>query len=266
MQICRMLSLASALALAGAASLAAQQHAGQDGANPFTSAEDVAAGGRIYRSHCAGCHGLDGSGSGKGADLTTGRYRHGSSDEELYETFSKGIPGTEMPATFFIGKQLWQVVSFVRTLVKAEQPGAAVGNPERGAELFRSKGGCLQCHMVAGEGGRGAPPLGDIGASRSAKALKASILWPDEQVLAVDWTVEIVTNSGEQVSGRRLNEDTFSVQVLDSTGRLRSLMKSDLSSYDINKKSSMPPYEDVLSNEEVDDIVAYLTTLRRRQL
>lgn len=265
MQICRMLSLASALALAGAASLAAQEHAGQDGANPFTSAEDAAAGGRIYRAHCASCHGLDGSG-GKGADLTSGRYRHGSSDEELYETISKGIPGTEMPWTFFDGKQLWQVVSFVRTLVKADQPGAAAGNPERGAELFRSKGGCLQCHMVAGEGGHGAPPLGDIGASRSAKSLKASILRPGEQVLAVDWTVRIVTKSGEKVSGRRLNEDTFSVQVLDSTGRLRSLMKSDLSSYDIDKKSGMPPYEGVLSNEEVDDIVAYLTTLRRRQL
>ena len=265
MRICRTLSLASALALAGALSLGAQEHAGQDGANPYTSAEDAAAGGRIYRGHCASCHGLDGSG-GKGADLTTGRYRHGSSDEELYETFSKGIPGTEMPGTFFNGKQLWQVVSFVRTLVKADQPGAAAGNVERGAELFGSKGGCLQCHMVAGEGGRGAPPLGDIGASRSAKALKASILRPDEQVLAVDWTVTIVTNSGEKVSGRRLNEDTFSVQVLDSKGRLRSLMKSDLTSYDIVKKSGMPAYEGVLSDEEVDDIVAYLSSLRRRQL
>ena len=121
--------------------------------------------------------------------------------------------------------------------------------------------------MVAGEGGRGAPPLGDIGASRSAKALKASILRPDEQVLAGGLDrPRSSRRAASKVTGRRLNEDTFSVQVLDSTGRLRSLMKSDLSSYDINKKSGMPPYEDVLSNEEVDDIVAYLTTLRRRQL
>ncbi len=266
MRICRMLSLALVPVVAGALSLGAQEHAGQDGANPFTSAEDAAAGGKIFRGHCASCHGLDGSGGGKGADLTTGRYRHGSSDEELYETFSKGIPGTEMPATFFNGKQLWQVVSFVRTLVKAEQPGTASGNVERGAELFGSKGGCLQCHMVAGVGGRGAPPLGDIGGSRSAKALKRSILRPDEQVLATDWTVKIVTNSGEKVSGRRLNEDTFSVQVLDSKGRLRSLVKSELTSYDIVKKSGMPSYEGVLSADEVTDIVAYLSSLRRRQL
>ena len=157
MQYRRTFILVPALALAGALSLAAQEHAGQDGANPFTSPEDAAAGGRIYRGHCASCHGLDGSGGGKGADLTSGRYRYGSSDEELYETLEKGIPGTEMPATFFNGKQLWQVVSFVRTLVKAEQPGATAGNAERGAELFRSKGGCLQCHMVAGEGGRTSP-------------------------------------------------------------------------------------------------------------
>ena len=264
MKIRRMPSLA-ALALTAVVALPAQERAGPDISNPYTSTEDVAAGGRIYRSHCAVCHGLDGRG-GKGADLTTGRFVYGSSNQELYRTLEKGIPGTEMTAVFFDGKQLWQVVSFLRTLSGAHPADAATGDPARGAELFRSKGGCLQCHRVGGEGGRAAPPLGDIGSSRSTQGLKASILRPDEQVLPIHWTVQIVTQGGEKVSGRRLNEDTFSVQVLDSKGRLRSLRKSDLASYDIDRKSGMPAYEGILTDTEVDDIVAYLSSLRRRRL
>ena len=120
--------------------------------------------------------------------------------------------------------------------------------------------------MIGGKGGRKAPPLGGIGSSRSSKSLKNSILRPAEQVLPSHWTVQILTNRGEKVSGQRLNEDTFSVQVLDSKGRLRSLTKRDLVSYNINKKSAMPSYEGILSDEEIDDIVAYLSSLRRKRL
>ncbi|MBG99353.1 MAG: hypothetical protein CMN58_03275 [Solibacterales bacterium] len=272
MQILRIsLSISTlGLVLAGLLSLAAQQQNPKRQSNPFTSSEDVVAGSRIYRSHCASCHGLDGSGGGgghggQGADLT-GQLRYGASDEELYSVLETGIPGTEMVATFFDGKQLWQLVSFVRTLAKAAQPGTLVGNAERGALLFAKKGGCVQCHMIGGKGGRKAPPLGGIGSSRSSKSLKNSILRPAEQVLPSHWTVQILTNRGEKVSGQRLNEDTFSIQVLDSKGRLRSLMKKDLVSYNINKKSAMPSYEGILSDEEIDDIVAYLSSLRRKRL
>ena len=272
MQILRIsLSISTlGLVLAGLLSLAAQQQNPKRQSNPFTSSEDVVAGSRIYRSHCASCHGLDGSGGGgghggQGADLT-GQLRYGASDEDLYSVLETGIPGTEMVATFFDGKQLWQLVSFVRTLAKAAQPGTLVGNAERGALLFAKKGGCVQCHMIGGKGGRKAPPLGGIGSSRSSKSLKNSILRPAEQVLPSHWTVQILTNRGEKVSGQRLNEDTFSVQVLDSKGRLRSLTKRDLVSYNINKKSAMPSYEGILSDEEIDDIVAYLSSLRRKRL
>ena len=230
--------------------------------NRFTSPEDVAAGGRIFRSHCASCHGLDGAG-GKGPDLTPGVYRHGSEDLDLYNTISLGVPGSEMAGIFFEGKQLWQIVAYVRSLANSEG-GQLAGDAANGGTLVRGKGGCLQCHMAGGEGGRMGPSLDDIGAARSAAHLKEAILEPGKDVLPSHWTFKATTKKGESISGRRLNEDTFSVQLLDSKDRLVSLAKSDLESYEIVKTSVMPSYKGMLTDTEVDDVVAYLVSLKRR--
>jgi hypothetical protein len=50
----------------------------RESTNPHTTPEDVAAGGRIYRSHCIECHGRDGTG-GRGPDITRGDLRYGIS-------------------------------------------------------------------------------------------------------------------------------------------------------------------------------------------
>ena len=218
-------------------------------------------GGRLYRSHCANCHGAEGEG-GRGPGLTAGRFRRGSSDQDLYSTISDGIPGTEMPGAFFEGRQLWQIVAFVRSLSKGTGTGQLPGDPTQGARIFRKRGGCLQCHMVGGEGGRSGPSLDDIGAFRSASHLKTAILEPGEQVLPVHWMARAVTASGETISGRRLNEDSYSIQLLDSKDRLISLDRSKLKSYDVSRESAMPSYQGVLDDEEVDDLVAYLASLR----
>src|SRR4051812_48007534 len=93
-----------------ACSLTAQH---DDEKNPHQSPADIDAGGRIYRSHCAECHGLKGEG-GRGPDLTRGDFRHGASDGALLRTISRGVPGTEMPSVYFSDDQIWQVVAFVR--------------------------------------------------------------------------------------------------------------------------------------------------------
>jgi putative heme-binding domain-containing protein len=231
--------------------------------NRFTSPEDVAAGGRIFRSHCANCHGIDGTGE-KGPDLTRGVYRHGSEDLDLYKTISEGVPGSEMAGIFFEGKQMWQIVAYVRALADSSKGAPPTGDATRGGALVSGKGGCLQCHMAGGEGGRIGPSLDDIGAARSPSHLRTAILEPGEEVLPRHWTIKATTKKGEAISGRRLNEDTYSIQLLDSNDRLLSLDKSDLDSYEIVKKSAMPSYKDMLTDSEVDDIVAYLVSLRRR--
>lgn len=230
--------------------------------NPFTSSEDVAAGGRIFRSHCAVCHGVGGTG-GRATDLTSGQFRHGSSDEALFRNISEGIPGTEMPAIFYQGQQLWQMVAYVRSLSEKAAKVQAAGDPAAGKKLFEEKGGCLQCHMAAGKGSRLGPDLSNIGAKRSLAHLTSSVAHPNENVLPQHYAVRAVTKDGKRISGTRLNEDTYSIQLLDSSENLLSLRKADLTEYQIEKASSMPAYEGTLSGNELNDVVAYLATLQQ---
>ncbi len=255
-----MLRTALPIALALAAVSLPAQHGVEGLSNPYNSPEDAAAGGRIFRSHCAVCHGPEGSG-GKATDLTLGRFRHGSSDTELYRTISEGIPGTEMPGIFFNGKQMWQIVAYVRSLSEGRAAEQAEGDIAAGKAVFTSKG-CANCHRVNGAGSRTGPDLSDIGAMRSLAHLEAAVMEPNQQVLPQHWYVNAVTKTGATVRGRRLNEDTYSVQLLGVDQKLTSLRKDDLRDYKIVKTSTMPSYEGKLSDAEFKNLVAYMASLR----
>jgi cytochrome c oxidase cbb3-type subunit 3 len=233
-------------------------------ANPHQSPEDVAAGGHIFRSHCLGCHGRGGTG-GRGPDLTRVDLRYGSTDQEMANVVADGIPGTEMPSFFFNGRQLWQIVSFVQSLRQASPQFQVSGNRETGVVLFRGKGGCFKCHRVNGEGGRVGPDLSQVGARRSPDHLRASLLDPGQYVSPLDRRVHAVTRDGNRFSGIRLNEDTYSVQLLDPEENLISVLKRDLEEYHLDGSSSMPSYKGVFSESELKDLVAYLYSLRGKE-
>src|SRR6266571_5213891 len=83
--------------------------------NPHTTAADIAAGAKIFRSHCAECHGLKGEG-GRGPNLQTGVFFHGATDADIFLNITDGISGTAMPGVFFSRDQVWQMVAYVRSL------------------------------------------------------------------------------------------------------------------------------------------------------
>lgn len=224
---------------------------------------DPAAGARLYRLHCAECHGRSGEG-GLGPDLTRGAYRRGSTEQALFQTISSGIAGTPMAATALSDEQLWHIVAHVRLLAGAVRV-TVPGNPAAGEKLFTGKGGCVKCHMVEGTGGRLGPDLTQIGSLRSPTHLRASILRPDEDVGAGYWAVEAVDRNGKTYKGIRMNEDTYSIQILDMKEELHSLSKQDLRALSVDpKKSRMPGYEKTLAAAELDDLVAYLYSLQRK--
>jgi cytochrome c1 len=72
-----------------------------------------------------------------------------------------------------------------------------------------------------------------------------------------------VTRDGTVINGRRLNEDTYTVQVIDERERLLSLTKSDLREFTILTTSPMPAYR-TLADNELADLVAYLLSLKGR--
>jgi putative heme-binding domain-containing protein len=232
--------------------------------NPHTSPEDVAAGARIFQAHCAVCHGRDGTGA-RGSNLTRGEFRHARTDEDLYNIIADGIPGTQMPSTFFHGTQLWQVVAHVRSLSQRPSGPPLRGDAMRGRAIFSGKGSCQMCHMVNGEGGRLAPDLSIIGETRSAEHLRTSILKPNAQIFQYERGIRAVTSDGKTITGRRLNEDTYSVQLIDAQENMVSLLKSELSEYEVMNESAMPSYEGKLSTAELDDLIAYLASLQRER-
>jgi putative heme-binding domain-containing protein len=229
--------------------------------NPHATPADVAAGAKIFRSHCAECHGRSGEGD-RGPKLTTGVFFHGTTDADLFANISNGIPGTAMPSIFFSQDQVWQIVSYVRSLSEASNAARPAGDLVRGSRLFRERG-CIGCHLVRGEGGVRGPDLSVIGSQRTGEHLRQAILDPNAQVQHEYWVAKITHENGTEYSGFLINEDSYAVQILDFTRGLLSLAKHDFRKFDIDKSSLMPSYKERLSPSEVDDLVAYLWSLQR---
>lgn len=234
----------------------------QDTADHQYTSEAIAAGGRVYVQQCALCHGPQGA-TVDGIDLRRGIFRTATSDADLRRIVTGGAAEGRMPAFDLRDEELNGVIAYIRAGFDPGGVAIKIGDPVRGRELFIGKGECASCHRVAGIGPRTAPDLSDIGLRRTPAQLQLSLLDPAAALLPINRPVRIVTRSEETIVGRRLNEDTYSVQVIDSQERLRSLLKTDIVSYEISDAPSKQPT--TLSSDEVADVVGYLLTLRGLQ-
>lgn len=234
-------------------------------ANPHTTPADIEQGRKLFAGRCAGCHGPGGDG-GKGANLAVPQLERASTDLALYRVVRYGLPETEMPATLLSTKEVWQITAFVRTLGRAASSGggaAPSGNAMRGAELARgAKGGCLTCHAIGLDGGRLGPALTDIGARRGAAHLRAKLLNAASDIPDTFRMVELTTTGGRKLSGVRLNEDVHSIQLRDFSANIHSLWKKDVSALKVERRTPMPSYQGKLSAQELDDMIAFLLSLR----
>lgn len=213
----------------------------------------------LYRVRCADCHGLDASGY-RGPDLTA-VLAGGATDERLFQTIRKGVPGTEMPATGAPDDDLLLIIAYLRDLGTVAPPEKPIGNVDAGAKLFASQ--CASCHRVAGRGGRLGPELTRVGAARSRAALEREIRRPSEWVPPAYETVTIVMKDGQRIRGTKKNEDVFSIQVMDTRERIQGYLKSNLQEVIDEKNSLMPTFgPDRLSDSDLNNLMGYLSTLR----
>jgi len=235
------------------APLAAQQHS-------YSPAE-VATGKELFTVQCQPCHGPNGD-LVAGIDMRKGEFKRVSTDEEISRIILNGVPGTGMPPFSLPEASRAALVAYIRSLHESGARATPAGDPQRGQQIFESKGECLNCHRVDGKGSRKGPDLSDIGAIRNAAALEHSILDPADAIIPQQRMVHAVTKNGTAISGMRLNEDTHTVQLIDDSGRLVSLTKADLREYTLLKTTPMPSYQGKLTPQEVADVVSYLTTLK----
>jgi putative heme-binding domain-containing protein len=233
----------------------------QEQTNPFDTTDGVSQGTALFQTHCAYCHGARGEG-GRGADLTNGQYRRGGSDANLFTSVRNGIPGTEMPAVRATDEEVWKMVAFVKRLGSPGLREKAPGDPAAGKAVYDGKGGCTVCHSIGREGGSLGPDLSDVGRRRDLRYLEESLVSPEADVPLRYRAIQVVTKSGQTVAGVRLNEDDISIQLRDQNDNLRSFLKENLTGIRHDKPSLMPAYGPILSHKEIEDVVAYLSSLR----
>ena len=259
--IVNILALFFTIALAGSVALA-------ESPIPTQTPDDLAHGRRLFQGQCARCHGMDGAG-GTGPGLNRSVLGRAPDDQALFSVIKEGIPATEMPRAWqMIDGEIWQVAGYVRSLGRTARVSLP-GNLERGQQLYETKGRCSTCHIVRGRGGSLGPDLTEIGARRGVSHLRSALLNPgsnkarDSSGYISFLVMRVVTQDGREVRGIRINEDTFTLQLRDADNRAYSFRKDDLK--ELSRESSgslMPSYQSVFSPTEIDDLIAYLASLR----
>jgi putative heme-binding domain-containing protein len=191
--------------------------------------------------------------------------RRAPDEQALSQVIREGIPNTQMPASVLTTAQTRQLVAYVRMLGRIGQKKPA-GDPRMGEQVYLGKGGCARCHTVRGRGGAIGPDLTGIGGRREADFIRNSILDPEASVPRDFLQLRVVTKDGHRITGVRLNEDAFSIQIRDLSNRFYSFWKTELT--EVVKepnRSPMPSYRNILNSMEVDNVVAYLESLQGGQ-
>jgi len=235
-------------------------------------AADVREGKKLFEGMCARCHGIDGTGD-EGPALNRAALAHAATEDALREVIRDGIPDRGMPRVRRLTDgELSQLVAYVTSLGRSA-PATSRGDVERGRAVY-GRLGCASCHIVDGQGGSFGPELTQIGVQRGAGYLKQSVIGPAEALprglslvpgrgFSEYLPVQIVTASGQTIRGVRINEDPFTIQLRDTSNQFHSFRKSELKSVEKEfGKSLMPGFRGRVTDVELDDLVAYLATLR----
>jgi putative heme-binding domain-containing protein len=253
--------------------LRANPQMGQDAAIANPSAQDIDQGKQTFETRCSTCHGLDGGGA-MGPNIQGTPFRLGA--PAVINTIKNGMAGG-MPA--FSGQldstQINQLVAYLLSLKRVDE-AKVTGDPDKGKEIYDSSD-CASCHIISGQGGDIGPELTQVGKLRGPGYLRNTILYPGTDLPQAQSFLEsggqlqylfihVVTNDGRTVDGTRVAEDSFHIVLRDAKGGLHSFRKADIRELDKEPgKSTMPSYKGTLSDAQVDDLVAYLASLKGAQ-
>jgi len=228
----------------------------QEGNRTYTAAE-VLAGAATFAANCQLCHGANGD-SVAGIDLAHQRFKRAASDDDLRGVIHDGVPAAGMPSFPTLTRADQDgLVAYIRSSFNQGGLPALAGDRARGRALFEGKGACAGCHRSGGNGS--ASDLSFIGAVRLPADIQKAILDPGMALLPINRTVHIVTRSGRTYDGQRVNEDTFTVELIDRSSRRPVLIeRSDIRDYQLATTSDMPAYAGKLSDQEIADLMAYL--------
>lgn len=225
-------------------------------------AADLAEGKRLYTAQCALCHGIDGSG-GYGPSLLRPSFVRVADDAGLFSLVRNGIPGL-MPGFDANGpKRNWQLAAFALSLTRSGG-GVAKGDVAHGRTVYEARG-CANCHVLGGQGRALGPDLSSIGQQRGPAYLRQSLVEPAARVPEGHVVVTAKPKTGAAVRGVRVSEDAFWVHVRDMKGQLHAFRIADLAELTREAGASLMPAYTALPAGDLDDLVAYLSSLGARR-
>lgn len=267
---------AVALGFLIAAPLFAQQADAPDAVtNPFAANRSAIPSGRVlFAQTCSACHG-DGAQGGRAPALASGEFTHGGEDADIFRNIRSGISGTAMPAFAALSTDdTWRIVTYIRSLNAnaARSRENVTGDQAVGEAIFWGKGGCGQCHEVNGRGSSFGPDLSDT-AKNSAAYLRSSLLTPTVQSSGYgprrnrSTGVSVTLRDGSTLQGMRRAEDNFWLLLMDQAGATRRINRDDIAEEHDLANSLMPSnYGQLLTPAEVQNLIAYMKTLKARDL
>ena len=156
---------------------------------------------------------------------------------------------------------VWFLAAALPAAQRGDQNETLAGDAGRGKALVESSG-CFDCHRIDDRGSRLGPNLSSIGSRRTPVRLRQALVAPDEEVVPDNRFVRIVTKDGTTVTGKLLNQDAISVQMMNPKEELKTYLRANIREYTIIDKGLMPPVEGKLNPQQVADIVSYLSSLK----
>jgi putative heme-binding domain-containing protein len=239
-----------------------------DAGNLYNTIFDVRAGEKYFDRQCSRCHGIDAKGDDEiGAPDLTGRLRRANTTAGIFNVLRNGVPGTAMIALNpeVPDSLAWQLVAYIESLASDPANINLPGSPTRGRKLYSGITDCAGCHMIEGLGGRNGPDLTLIGERLRPEQINSALLRPNEKVTPRWWTVSVRDQNGNFYQGLRMSEDSFSLRIMDVNEELYSFSKNRLEEWNIDKSSTMPSYQGKFTDSELEDLVAFLFSLRSKR-
>lgn len=234
--------------------------AAQDDPVSKLAPDDIANGKQIFAAQCAGCHGFDGSGQ-LGPNLHGVEARRG--DAGIFAVVRNGT-GAMPPVMALNDQRVWQVVGFVRTLGDTGPIAAAKGDPVKGKAVYDANG-CAVCHAIGTTGGGVGPQLTTVGRSRPPKYFYDFLPDPGKNPPPGYELVHVVAKDGKDLTGIRVTEDTYTIVLRDVGGHFYSFDKTKLKTIEPEPGKTVMPSYGKLSATDMDNLVAYLSSLKGAQ-
>lgn len=227
--------------------------------NPFAGQKQaIDAGEQRFKQACAACHGPEAEG-GRGPNLAENGDLQGMTDDRLFHIIKEGIAGTAMPPSNLPDNATWELAAFLRSLNDPISENPVVGDAEAGRKLYYGSARCSECHAIRGFGGILGSDLTNVGARMTAKQLRQAIVNPDAAPHFGFEKVTVIQKDGAEVKGVARNNSNYSIQIIDSTGRVHMFDKSDVKEIVFDGKSFMPlDYRRTLGPDGVNNIMAFL--------